>query len=605
MRLINVKTLKLEKFLDNQLPPYAILSHTWKDGEELTLRDIEEGKTDKPGIGSIKLQRSCKQAEKDGYGYIWNDTCCIDKTDSVELGEAINSMFRWYKKAGICYAYLLDVPGDDNPRKLGSEFRKSRWFKRGWTLQELLAPQRLQFYSSDWRRLGTKGELCNIIEGVTGISRLFLLGIEQLGNASVAQRMSWAAQRETTRGEDIAYCLLGIFGVAIPMIYGEGGEQAFFRLQEQIMRTTRDDSILAWGLSLTEPISNDASEVIPGRILATTPSDFANCKHITSREQSSSPMHSLEISGGSLRVYISLLTTPTGKTIGLLKCGHEHEPQNAVGVPLSNTMSTSSDEYARPRGSHSVLLPVATTNTLTKLIYIKNDSQIEMSADANKRYWLYNDEFADINLSLIDVSPRSCWDKERSLIVSTMESQSSARCRILARFRHTEEGSPDFVIVLEIEHQKSDVEPQCYIMICSRDTSLADLAENLRYMPRHISWWRSASNGILNMRLICQSVAWQPIIHIRPDVVPSLQEATFDATLELQKLGLRLEFAKLMEEEGQTNVEHRDVEQKVMEESTRLEQTDRELEVVEDELARLTKKMKTLMECRKNGAQEI
>ncbi|KAH8598522.1 heterokaryon incompatibility protein-domain-containing protein [Bisporella sp. PMI_857] len=266
MRLINVKTFKPEKFLDNNLPPYAILSHTWKDGEELTLRDIEEGKTDKPGIGSIKLQRSCKQAEKDGLGYIWIDTCCIDKTDSVELGEAINSMFRWYKKADRCYAYLLDVTSDENPRNLRSEFRKSRWFKRGWTLQELLAPQKLQFYSSDWRCLGTKGEMCNIIEAITGISRQFLLRIEQLHKASVAQRMSWAAQRETTRGEDIAYCLLGIFGVSLPMIYVEGSEQAFFRLQEQIMRTTRDDSILAWGLSLTDPISSDAAEVTPGRI---------------------------------------------------------------------------------------------------------------------------------------------------------------------------------------------------------------------------------------------------------------------------------------------------------------------------------------------------
>ncbi|KAH8745728.1 heterokaryon incompatibility protein-domain-containing protein [Hyaloscypha finlandica] len=220
------QTLKLEKFLDNNLPPYAILSHTWKDDEELTLRDIEEGRTDKPGIGSIKLQRCCKRAEKDCLGYIWIDTYCIDKTDSIELSEAINSMFRWYKKSNICYTYLLDVPSDDNPRDLTSEFRKSRWFKRGWTLQELLAPQRLQFYSSDWRCLGTKGGMCSTIKAITGISRQFLLGIEQLSNAS------------TTREEDIAYCLLGIFGITMPMIYRERGEQVFFRLQEQIMRTT-------------------------------------------------------------------------------------------------------------------------------------------------------------------------------------------------------------------------------------------------------------------------------------------------------------------------------------------------------------------------------
>ncbi|CZR58832.1 related to beta transducin-like protein [Phialocephala subalpina] len=605
MRLINVKTLKLEKFLGNKLPPYAILSHTWKDDEELTLCDIEEGRTDKPGIGSDKLQRSCKQAEKDNLSYIWIDTCCIDKTDSVELGEAINSMFRWYNKATICYAYLLDVPSDDNPRDLNSEFRKSRWFKRGWTLQELLAPQRLQFYSSDWRFLGTKGGMCNVVEEITGISRQFLLRIQQLHKASVAQRMSWAAQRETTREEDIAYCLLGIFGVSLPMIYGERREHAFFRLQEQIMKTTRDDSILAWGLSLTDPIPSYATKVTPGIGLATSPSDFANCKHITSREQSSSPMDSLDISGGSLRIYLSLITTSAGETIGLLKCGPEHEPQKAVGIPLSNAESTSSDEYIRPRGSYSVLLPIVAPNTSPKLIYIKNDSQIEMSVDTNQRYWLYNDGFAEINLDLIDVSPRSCWDKERSLIVPTIESHSSTTCRTLARFRHIEEGSRDFVIVLEIEQQKPCAEPQCYVMICSRDTSLADLAENFRYMSRKASRRRSASNGILSMHVTCESIAREPIIIIRPHVASDLQEVTSDATFELQKLDLRLEFAKIMEEEGQTEVENRDLEQKVKEESTRLEQTRRELEVVEDELRNLTEKRRILVECSENRAEEI
>jgi ankyrin repeat protein len=605
MQLINVKTLKLEKFLDNNLPPYAILSHTWKDDEELTFRDIKEGRTDKPGIGSIKLQRCCKQAEKDGLGHIWIDTCCIDKSDSVELGEAINSMFRWYKKANICYAYLIDVPGDDNPRNLKSEFQKSRWFKRGWTLQELLAPQRLQFYSSDWRCLGTKGDMCNILETITGISYQFLLGIEQLRNASVAQRMSWAAQRETTREEDIAYCLLGIFGVTIPMIYGEGGEQAFFRLQEQIMRTTRDDSILAWGLSLTDPTSGYATEVIPGRILAVSPSDFANCKHIISREQSSTPIHSLDISGGSLRIYLSLLTTSAGETIGLLKCGPEDEVQMAVGIPLSNAKSTSPDEYIRPRGSHSVLLPMVVANTSPKLIHIKNVSQNEISMDANQRYWLYGDGFAETNLDLIDVSPQSCWDKERALIVSTIESDSSTTCRTLARFRYTEEESRDFVIVLEMEQQESCVEPQCYVMTCSRDTSLEDLAEIIRYMSRKVSGGRSASNGTLSMHVTCESVARQRIILIRPHVTSNSPDVTSDATLELRKLDLRLQFAKIMEEEWQTDIEDQELEQKLKEESTRLEQTKRELGVVEDELRGLTEKRGILVECKENAGQEI
>lgn len=581
MRLVNVKTLKLEKFLDDKVPPYAILSHTWKDDEELSFRDIEEGKINKPGISSIKLQRCCKQAEKDGLGYAWIDTCCIDKTDSVELGEAINSMFRWYRKAFICYAYLSDVPGDDNPRNLGSEFRKSRWFKGGWTLQELLAPQSLHFYSSDWRRLGTKGEMCAIVETITRISRQFLLSIAELRDASVAQRMSWAAQRVTTRKEDLAYCLLGIFGVTMSMIYGEGGDQAFFRLQEQIMRTTRDDSILAWSLSLTEPIPSNATEVTPGTILAAAPSDFVNCRHIISREQSSTPLHSLDISGGSLRIYLSLLTTSAGETIGLLKCGLEHDTQQVVGIPLRNATSRWSDEYIRPRGLHSVLLPMAAANASSKLIHIKNDRQSKISTDANRRYWFYGDGFAEINLDLIDVAPRSCWDKERTLIVSTIESDGDTTHRTLARFRHKEEGSRDFVIVLEIEEQKSCVEAQCYVMICSRDTLLEELAENVRYLMQKAFGKRSASNGMLNLHVTWESVARQPMYIIRPDATFYPPEVTVDATLELQQLDLRLEFARILEEEGQNDIEEEELEQTVKERNTLLEQMKRELEVVE------------------------
>ena len=127
MRLINVKTLKLDKFLDDKVPPYAILSHTWgKDSEELTFRNVEAGNIDKPGVGSIKFWGCCKKAEEDGLGYVWIDTCCIDKTSLVELSEAINSMFRWYEQASICYAYLSDVPSDGSPRKPGSKFQSSR-----------------------------------------------------------------------------------------------------------------------------------------------------------------------------------------------------------------------------------------------------------------------------------------------------------------------------------------------------------------------------------------------------------------------------------------------------------------------------------------------
>jgi hypothetical protein len=203
MRLINVETFQLEEFFDSTVPPYAILSHTWgNDNEEVSFRNIEEGEIEKAGIRPIKLEGCCIQAKKDGLRYAWIDTCCIDKANSVELGEAINSMFQWYRNASICYTYLSDVPVEDNPRSPSSKYFTSRWFKRGWTLQELLAPKSLCFYNSEWCYLGNKREMSAMIEMITGIPRPFLLGIAELREASIAQRMSWL-RRESQRGKKI------------------------------------------------------------------------------------------------------------------------------------------------------------------------------------------------------------------------------------------------------------------------------------------------------------------------------------------------------------------------------------------------------------------
>ncbi|KAK3365868.1 heterokaryon incompatibility protein-domain-containing protein [Lasiosphaeria ovina] len=150
MRLLNVETFRLEEFFGIDPPPYVILSHTWgKDDEEVSHRDFLDGKLDLPATRPIKLSGCCQQAQDDGYHYVWIDTCCIDKTNSVELQEAINSMFRWYREAQICYAYLADVPAGHDPEDPESAFSSSRWFIRGWTLQELLASLNLRFYDSD------------------------------------------------------------------------------------------------------------------------------------------------------------------------------------------------------------------------------------------------------------------------------------------------------------------------------------------------------------------------------------------------------------------------------------------------------------------------
>ncbi|GAB1312649.1 hypothetical protein MFIFM68171_02859 [Madurella fahalii] len=610
MRLINVKTSKLEEFLDYKTPPYAILSHTWGgDVEELTFRDVEERRIDKPGVGSVKFRGSCQQAEKDGLGYVWIDTCCIDKTNLVELSEAINSMFRWYRRASLCYVYLSDVPGDDDPRKPMSKFRTSRWFGRGWTLQELLAPKKLKFYNSGWGYLGNKGTMRTLIEKITGIPRQILLGITELYSASVAQRMSWAAGRDTKRKEGLAYCLLGIFGVTMPMIYGEGGNQAFLRLQDQIMRTTRDDSILAWGLSTEDAPARDPGHVdegTAGRILATAPSDFANSRRIVCRQQSSGSLNSLDISGGRLRLHLSLLTTSAGGTVGLLNCGPEHDPQQVVGIPLAQTASGASDEYVRPRGCHTVLQPITASSVPPRLIYIRNDSQRKESAGAKQQYWLYDeDAFAEVNLDLVDVHPPSCWDREQAMIVSSLAPSDSTTQQTLARFRHSEEECPDFVMFLQFTQQDIPTEPQCHVMICRRDTSLQGLADKLQHVTQKAYGKRSASNGFVHLHVTLEPDRQQLIFTIKLEVLPHPPDVTVDVTVELQKSDLILEVTEIWEAREQNNAEWGALQKKMKDKSHQLERVRSEREMVEDELRKLEERKKMLAKEESDGVEEM
>ncbi|KAH7134785.1 heterokaryon incompatibility protein-domain-containing protein [Dactylonectria estremocensis] len=245
MRLINARTLKLEVFNDPALTPYAILSHTW-DGDEVSFEDMKDLKTARTKTPSFsKIEAACRLVLGEGLDYVWVDTCCIDKSSSAELLEAINSMFRWYNNAIYCLAYLSDLlPGDELIGALDAA-RNYRWFSRGWTLQELIAPAAVRFYNADWNFLGTKFENAKEIEAMTGIDQGVLKNLTPLAAISLAKRMSWAATRHTTRIEDMAYCLLGLFDVTMPMLYGEG-PRAFTRLLEEILRKTTDLSLFAW-----------------------------------------------------------------------------------------------------------------------------------------------------------------------------------------------------------------------------------------------------------------------------------------------------------------------------------------------------------------------
>ncbi|PWY95174.1 HET-domain-containing protein, partial [Aspergillus sclerotioniger CBS 115572] len=243
MRLLQVSDLKLLDFLPDSIPPYAILSHTWGKDEVLFEDILHHTAINKSSY--VKVEGAAKQASANNLEYVWIDNCCIDKSSSAELSEALNSMFAWYENATVCYAYLSDVPTNVNVNDPGSEFTRSRWFTRGFTLQELLAPKEVIFFSSNWEVIGKKTELYEILSTITGIGVQYLRHKAPLSSASIANRMSWVANRETSRPEDIAYCLLGIFNINMPLLYGER-DRAFIRLQEEIMRQSDDQSIFAW-----------------------------------------------------------------------------------------------------------------------------------------------------------------------------------------------------------------------------------------------------------------------------------------------------------------------------------------------------------------------
>lgn len=226
--------------LDRDIPRYAILSHTWGlETEEVAFQDLLDGTgRDKPGFDKIEF--CAAQAKHDGLQYFWVDTCCIDKSNNAELSEAINSMFHWYQNATRCYVYLSDVAvsscGRDNQQSghiSEADFRASRWFTRGWTLQELLAPASVVFFSREGQRLGDKRSLEQQIHKITGIAIPALRG-SRLAKFSDKDRFQWAEKRTTKYEEDWAYCLQGIFGVSMPVTYGEGKAQAIFRLKEEI-----------------------------------------------------------------------------------------------------------------------------------------------------------------------------------------------------------------------------------------------------------------------------------------------------------------------------------------------------------------------------------
>ncbi|CAI6336663.1 unnamed protein product [Periconia digitata] len=339
MRLLDVHTKKLHTFY-NDIPPYAILSHTWLlDSEEVTFAQIQHPERCARTKGFEKIEFLCRQAAEDELQYAWIDTCCIDKTSSAELSEAINSMFDWYKQSYVCYALLTDIDS-----KVDS-FHNSRWWSRAWTLQELLAPLTLIFYDKNHEQIGTKASRASEIAKATGIDEelLKLPLYLDIGSFSVAQRLSWAAKRVATRTEDIAYSLLGVLQVNMPLLYGEG-ERAFARLQREILQKELDQSLFAWsferhpGRNIPDKYGERFRDGNEGGLLASHPAQFANCGGISMLQPYSLSSEIREFAGGhQLEMYIfpCKVNSHLGPYyVGLLPCTHVGFQDRFVGILL-------------------------------------------------------------------------------------------------------------------------------------------------------------------------------------------------------------------------------------------------------------------------------
>ncbi|KAJ9133713.1 hypothetical protein NKR23_g10575 [Pleurostoma richardsiae] len=288
MRLINAETRQLKEFFDEELPEYAVLSHTWGDiSEEVSLRDYAAGMTEKkPGMRKIEL--ALQQTRRDRLQWLWVDTCCIDRSSSADLSEAVNAAWRWFAESAACYVYLSDCSATNDPGS--KDFLRARWFTRSWTLPELLAPRSITFFAENWTQIGVGSMQTDLgvlesVYHVTKIPRDVLTGTLRPWDFCISQRMSWASRRMCSRVEDLAYSLFGLFEVNLPVMYGEG-RRAFIRLQEHIFHQhPDDDTVLAWCVG---ELSQRTLNI--GGLWAESPADFAESGSIRPVERAKEPL---------------------------------------------------------------------------------------------------------------------------------------------------------------------------------------------------------------------------------------------------------------------------------------------------------------------------
>jgi hypothetical protein len=244
LRLLDVRTYQVSVFNEAAAPRYAAISHTWGP-DEVVFKDLVNFQYATLRGGFAKLQGACLTVIKLGIEWIWIDTVCIDRSSSVEVSDSVNSIFRWFRNSQFCIVYLDDLCPDDEGSASFRQLKACRWMTRSWTLQEVIAPRDVRFFSRRWTQIGTKESLLLQISVITGVDPDVLMDADRLPDVSAGRKMSWAANRSTTFVEDLAYSLVGIFGLYTTVSYGEGSI-AFIRLQKEILRTSKDATLFLW-----------------------------------------------------------------------------------------------------------------------------------------------------------------------------------------------------------------------------------------------------------------------------------------------------------------------------------------------------------------------
>ena len=438
------------------MPKYAILSHVWGK-EEVTFEDIGDLFKARRMLGFEKIRLSCVQAKRDGLQYMWVDTCCIDKSSSSELSEAINSMFKWYQNAAVCYAYLnrtttLDTPESGDELE---EFANSRWFTRGWTLQELIAPRVVEFYGRLWFHLGSRYILREKISLRTGIPERVLRNPKTIRTYSVATRMSWASARNTTRPEDRAYSLLGLFDVHMPLLYGEG-KRAFIRLQEEIIKSSDDETILVWD-----------GDFLRGEerltMLAPDPAsffNFANVEQLPVRGSSSR----YTVTNGGLQIHVPLLKYhrkgEPEECYGILNCHYRNDFTRYIAISLSPLDVETNGIRHFLKSNISTVLEDMAKHAVPTTIIIRRTEDVEFTTQEtfvhlNLTSHPFNDldHYMSFKITPLfpDIPDGEChWNNETNVLSMRADNWPPAMC-ILGFYLHVE-GPVDwgFVVVYSL-----------------------------------------------------------------------------------------------------------------------------------------------------------